>query len=180
MSGSALRLRFSKSLASRRHRLSRAKNRPMTQRRGKTLKPFAVPGGLTIFTESRGSSLTSSEKRLQEPERPEQGRQNQDATIAILNVGRVNHGMREQAPDIDQDVVLFPTASLLRIIPRPPRLAGGIIGSTCAHSSKDSKSFRTDTEAKSTAKLAACRHVLLRQFHQSSYLNQRRSRAQQV
>ena len=45
----ALRVRFSKSLANRRHRLSQAKVRSTTQRRGRTSKPFGVIRALDDF-----------------------------------------------------------------------------------------------------------------------------------
>ena len=46
---SAVRLRFSQSLARRRHRLSQAMVRSTTQRRGITSKPCAVSERLTIW-----------------------------------------------------------------------------------------------------------------------------------
>jgi Sulfite exporter TauE/SafE len=50
MNARALRVRFSKSLANRRHRLSQAKVRSTTQRLGRTSKPCAVSERLTIST----------------------------------------------------------------------------------------------------------------------------------
>src|SRR5437016_8355698 len=64
---SALRLRFSQSLASLRQRLSQAKVRSTTQRRG-------------------------SKERVH----PEKGRKKQDAAIAILDIGRMNDGVQQQ------------------------------------------------------------------------------------
>src|SRR5262249_11885916 len=49
---SALRLRFSQSLASLRHRLSQAKVRSTTQRRGSTTNPFVRSERLTISVSS--------------------------------------------------------------------------------------------------------------------------------
>ena len=56
----ALRVRFSKSFANRRHRLSQANVRSTTQRLGKTLNPATPSERLTISTASSGSSLASS------------------------------------------------------------------------------------------------------------------------
>ena len=47
---SALRLRFSQSLASLRQRLSQAMVRSTTQRRGSTTNPFGVIGALDDFS----------------------------------------------------------------------------------------------------------------------------------
>src|ERR1700733_7721103 len=52
MNARALRVRFSKSLANRRHLLSQARVRSTTQRRGRTSKPWAVSERLTISTVS--------------------------------------------------------------------------------------------------------------------------------
>src|SRR5215471_15712045 len=51
---SALRLRFSQSFASLRQRLSQAKVRSTTQRRGSTTKPFVRSERLTISVSSCG------------------------------------------------------------------------------------------------------------------------------
>jgi len=60
MNARALRLRFSKSLASLRQRLSHARVRSTTQRLGNTSKPFAVSERLTISTDNRGRILANS------------------------------------------------------------------------------------------------------------------------
>jgi hypothetical protein len=60
MNAGALRVRFSKSLANRRHRLDRlsqAKVRSTTQRLGRTSKPGAVSERLTISPANSGNSL---------------------------------------------------------------------------------------------------------------------------
>src|SRR5262245_23937649 len=54
---SALRLRFSQSLASLRQRLSQAKVRSTTQRRGSTTNPFVRSERLTISVSSRGKNM---------------------------------------------------------------------------------------------------------------------------
>ena len=56
MNAKAVRFRFSKSLAKRRQRLSQAKVRSTTQRRGRSSNPWAVSERLTISTVSRGSA----------------------------------------------------------------------------------------------------------------------------
>jgi hypothetical protein len=57
---SALRLRFSQSLASLRQRLSQAMVRSTIQRLGTMLKPTAASGRLTISTLSEGRILTTA------------------------------------------------------------------------------------------------------------------------
>src|SRR5258707_9500621 len=98
---SALRLRFSQSLASLRQRLSQAKVRSTTQRRGSTTNPFVRSERLTISVSSwqdlRQGLLkvwplvaTIGKELFQERVHPEKGRKKQDAAIAILDIGRMN------------------------------------------------------------------------------------------
>ena len=114
----ALRVRFSKSFANRRHRLSQAKVRSTTQRLGRTSKPWAVSERLTISTANPGNTLASSvefrplvtavsEELFQKRIQPEQGRQKQYPAIALLNVGRMNHGVQQQSLGIHQDMSLL-------------------------------------------------------------------------
>ena len=130
MNARALRLRVSKSLANRRHRLSQAKVRSTTQRLGRTSKPCAVSERLTISTANPGNSLAEagtefrplvtavSEQLFQEGEQPEQGRQNQYPAVALLNVGRMNHRMHQQTLGIHHDMPLLAVDLLARIITR--------------------------------------------------------------
>src|ERR1700733_8123456 len=48
--------------------------------------------------------------------KPEQCCQNQQPTVAILDVGRMNHRMRQQARGVDQTIPLLATDLLPRII----------------------------------------------------------------
>src|SRR5271167_2814718 len=64
MNARALRVRFSKSLASRRHRLSHAKVRSTTQRLGRTSKPCAVSERLTISTDNSGNRLANAARNF--------------------------------------------------------------------------------------------------------------------
>ena len=59
MKASALRLRFSQSLASRRQRLSQAMVRSTTQRLGWTTKPFTRSDRLTIVAFQRRRSVAA-------------------------------------------------------------------------------------------------------------------------
>ena len=58
------------------------------------------------------------EQRLQERIHPEQCRQQQDATVAILDVSRMNNGVQQQAERIYQNVALLALDLLARIIAR--------------------------------------------------------------
>src|ERR1700722_3230631 len=64
MNARALRVRFSKSLANRRHRLSQAKVRSTAQRLGRTSKPSAVSERLTISTADSGNSLANAARNF--------------------------------------------------------------------------------------------------------------------
>src|ERR1700676_1500473 len=57
---SAVRLRFSKSLASRRHRPSQPKLRSTTHRFGRTSKPLAVSDRFTISTDRSGMAWAAA------------------------------------------------------------------------------------------------------------------------
>ena len=106
---SALRLRFSQSLASLRQRLSQAMVRSTIQRWGKTTNPLTRSERLTISTLRCGKnfcnrfrklrSLISAvgEERFQKWKHPEQGRHDENSAIAILNVGRMNDGVEHEA-----------------------------------------------------------------------------------
>src|SRR5215831_462212 len=95
---SALRLRFSQSFASLRQRLSQAKVRSTTQRRGSTTNPFVRSECLTIsvswqdlrqgLLKVRPLVATIGKELFQERVHPEKGRKKQDAAIAILDIGR--------------------------------------------------------------------------------------------
>jgi hypothetical protein len=58
-----------------------------------------------------------SEEFLQEWVKPEQDRQDQQATVAILDVGWVNHCVHQQARGVDQNMPLLATDFLPRVIP---------------------------------------------------------------
>ena len=60
----ALYVRFSKSLANRRHRLSHASVRSTTHRRGRTSKPFAWSDRLMISTERCGIAVATASWNL--------------------------------------------------------------------------------------------------------------------
>ena len=57
------------------------------------------------------------EQLLQERVHPEQGGQQQDTPVTILNVRRMYHGMQQQTYRVDQDMPLDALDLLARIIP---------------------------------------------------------------
>jgi hypothetical protein len=57
-----------------------------------------------------------SEQRLQERIHPEQGRKQQDAAVAILDVSGMNDGVEQQTQRIYQNVALLALDLLARII----------------------------------------------------------------
>jgi hypothetical protein len=65
------------------------------------------------------------EQLLQKGKHPEQCRHNEDAAIAILDVGRMNDGVEQEAYCVDKNVPLLALDLLARIVPvrinaRPP------------------------------------------------------------
>lgn len=56
------------------------------------------------------------EEFAQERIQTEQGRENQDPTVAILNVGGMNHRMKQEAYGVDEDVTLLAFDLLARIV----------------------------------------------------------------
>ena len=60
MKAAAVEVRFSKFFARRRHRLSKAKVRSTTHRRGRTSNPFAVSDCFTIATQRSGNAYASA------------------------------------------------------------------------------------------------------------------------
>ena len=115
MKASALRLRFSQSLASRRQRLSQAMVRSTTQRLGWTsLKPFTRSDRLTISVSSgqdagqgavkdRALIGAVGEQFPEKGKQTEQGRQPRETAVAILNVGGGDDAVQQQALRIDQN-----------------------------------------------------------------------------
>ena len=116
---SALWLRFSQSLASRRQRLSQPMVRSTIQRCGSTTKPLASSRRLTISITRPGMTLAIAiqedrpcigavcEQLAQERELSEQGGQQQHAAVAVLNVGGRHQHVQHQAELIDQDMALL-------------------------------------------------------------------------
>src|SRR5258706_15945709 len=105
---SAFLLRFSQSLASRRQRLSHAMERSTIQRLGRTTNPLTRSERLTISTSRCGRTFASArklrslvsavgEERLEEWKHPKQRRHDENSSITILYVGRMNDGMEQEA-----------------------------------------------------------------------------------
>ena len=119
MKASALRLRFSQSLASRRQRLSQAMVRSTTQRLGWTTKPFTRSDRLTIsgleIGQDAGQGAVKDRALIgavgeQFPEKgkqTKQGRQQRETAVAILNVGGGDDAVQQQALRIDQTMPLL-------------------------------------------------------------------------
>ena len=125
---SALRLRFSQSLASLRQRLSQAMVRSTTQRRGQHHKSFGLIGALDDFSfelrqdfrerllEFRSLIAAVGKQLLQERIHPEQSGKQQDAAVAILDIGGMNDGVEQQTQRIYEKVALLALDLLARII----------------------------------------------------------------
>ena len=133
----AFRLRHSQSLARRRQRLSHAMVRSTIQRFGKTTNSLTPSERLTISMSRCGRTFAScfrkfrsfisavDEQRLQKWKHAEQCRHDESAAIAILDVGRMNDGVEQQAYCVDKNVPLLALDLLARIVPvrvnaRPP------------------------------------------------------------
>ena len=116
MKASALRLRFSQS-SSRRQRLSQAMVRSTTQRLGWTTKPFTRSDRLTGLEIGQDAGQGAVKDRPligavgeQFPEKgkqTEQGRQQRETAVAILNVGGGDDAVQQQALRIDQNMPLL-------------------------------------------------------------------------
>jgi hypothetical protein len=65
-----------------------------------------------------GLIASNGEKFAREWIQTEQSRENQNPTVAILNVGGMNHGMKQEAYGIDEDVRLLAFDLLARIVDR--------------------------------------------------------------
>src|ERR1700686_2503981 len=127
---SALRLRFSQSLASLRHRPSQAKVRSTTHRLGRTTKAFALIRALDDldvdlshdFLEGGAKQRTLISaigvELQQERKHAEHRHHDQFATVAILDVGRVHDGVDQQALRIDDNVPLLALDLLASVVPR--------------------------------------------------------------
>ena len=119
MKASALRLRFSQSLASRRQRLSQAMVRSTTQRLGWTTKPFTPIGslddlGLEIGQDAGQGAVKDraligavGEQFPEKGKQTKQGRQQRETAVAILNVGGGDDAVQQQALRIDQNMPLL-------------------------------------------------------------------------
>ena len=126
----AVRLRFSKSFASRRHRPNQPRLRSTTHRFGRTSKPLVVSERFTISTDRPGIAWAAAvantdplitaigEKLRQERETSKQRVQHQTATVAILDVGRMYDRVQHQAQRVDQDMSLLAFDLLARIVSR--------------------------------------------------------------
>ena len=119
MKASALRLRFSQSLASRRQRLSQAMVRSTTQRLGWTTKALHPIGslddlGLEIGQDAGQCAVKDraligavGEQFPEKGKQTEQGRQQRETAVAILNVGGGDDAVQQQALRIDQNMPLL-------------------------------------------------------------------------
>ena len=104
----ALRVRFSKSLANRRHRFEPGEGAFNNPTPWENLEAFGVIRALDDFDlEVRkrfGQSLlkgrplisTIGEELFQEGKHPEQGRENKHACVAVLNIGRMYDRMKQE------------------------------------------------------------------------------------
>ena len=77
------------------------------------------------FRKFRSLISAVGEQRLQKWKHTEQGRHDENPSIAVLNVGRMNDGVEQEAYCIDKNVPLLAFDLLARIVPvrinaRPP------------------------------------------------------------
>ena len=119
MKASASRLRFSQSLASRRQRLSQAMVRSTTQTPGlddEALHPIGSLDDLGLEIGQDAGQGAVKDRALigavgeQFPEKgkqTEQGRQQRETAVAILNVGGGDDAVQQQALRIDQNMPLL-------------------------------------------------------------------------
>ena len=118
MKASALRLRFSLSLASRRQRLSQAMVRSTTQRLGWTTALHPIGSlddlGLEIGQDAGQGAVKDrpligavGEQFPEKGKQTEQGRQQRETAVAILNVGGGDDAVQQQALRIDQNMPLL-------------------------------------------------------------------------
>lgn len=73
-------------------------------------------GFLLGLAKLRSLIASIGEEFAQERIQTEQGRENQDPTVAILNVGGMNHRMKQEAYGVDEDVTLLAFDLLARIV----------------------------------------------------------------
>ena len=113
----AVAIRVSKSLAKRRLRLSQARVRSTTHRRGRTSKPWASLGRLTISRVHRpiffqgcfefGSGIGAVGDDVAQPRKGmADGSEQGGRAVAVLDVGGVDLGGHQQAAGIGENVTL--------------------------------------------------------------------------
>ena len=103
---------------------------PRPHRLGMTSKPTAVSDRLTIFSFQVGQDflprvveyrpLVSAvgKEFLQKRKPAEQGSEDQNAAIAVLDIGWMHDGVQQQAYRVDKDVALLTFDLLTRIVAR--------------------------------------------------------------
>ena len=96
------------------------------------LDDFSLPGAKDSHCGGRGFSLIAAvgEDPLDEGEQPPHGLEDEQTTVAILDVGRMNHDVQREAQRVDQDMSLLsfdflafdflPRVIARRVDPRPP------------------------------------------------------------
>src|SRR5256884_9500235 len=124
---SAVRLRFSQSLVSLRQRLSHASVPLNDPALGQHHESFGLIRALDDLRSQVRQDFFErvvelapliagvSEQRLQERIHPEQGRKQQDAAVAILDVSGMNDGVEQQTQRIYQNVALLALDLFARI-----------------------------------------------------------------
>jgi len=134
----AVRLRYSKSFADRRHRPNQPRLRSTTHRFDRTSKLLAVSERFTISTDRPGMAWAAAaantgpwcrigEKLHQQREASKQRVQPQATTIAVLDIGGMHDRVQHQAQRVDQDMSLLAFDFLAR---------GGSIEAPFQHSSR--------------------------------------------
>ena len=73
---------------------------------------------LSLLLENRPLVSTVGKEFLQKRKFAEQGSKDQNAAITILDIGRMDNGVKQQAYRIDKDVALLALDFLARVVAR--------------------------------------------------------------
>src|SRR5262245_21549340 len=121
---SALRLRFSQSLASLRPSKG-AFDDPTAWKHHESSRPIGALDDFSFelrqdlcqgFLKVRPLIATIGKELFQERVHPEKGRKKQDAAIAILDIGRMNDGVQQQTQRVYENMALLPLDLFARVI----------------------------------------------------------------
>ena len=128
MKATAMAVRFSKSLARRRHRLSHVRVLSTTHRRGRSSYPLAVSDRFTIEMESPGKAFAKASRNFGPWYPPsansfwririktEHGCHDKHASVTVLDVRRMNDRVQQQSYQINEDMPLLSLDLLASVV----------------------------------------------------------------